>query len=248
MKRVLLVISVAGCAQGGRATSDAPWGSDAEGVDSPLPIDALSIDAPPSDAPVLVDAPPVLVDAPIDAPPIDAPCTPVSTQLLVNPTFDATPIGTGWVQVPFLANSPLITAPVTGAPPAQTILYYAWLGGYTGFGDDATDWLYQDVTVPPNTTALTLTGYYYVVTNESSSSTVYDFALLELLATDNTLIQTVGGLSNLTPTTAWMPFQLTFTPDLSGQTVRLSMASLNDDSFGTHFWFDSFALTATHCP
>jgi hypothetical protein len=46
-----------------------------------------------------------------------------------------------------------------------------------------------------------------------------------------------------------MPFNHTFSQDLSGQTVRVRFTSKNDSSYSTSFFFDTFALTAIHgCP
>jgi hypothetical protein len=274
MKRVLLVILAAGCAQGGRATSDAPWGSDADTVDSPRPIDAPEIDARVIDAPMIdapppidamIDAPPpidamidasppidamidapIMVDAPIDAPmvdaPIDAPCVPVVTQLLVNPAFDQSPAGTGWTSHPIDSGYPIVTG--QDGPPEVSAPYKAWLGGITS----GSDYIYQQVTIPPNTTKLELGGYWFVGSEETTSTSVYDTALLMLTTTGNTTIQIVGGFNNLNEVAAWQPFLYTFPQDLSGQTVRLRIESDNDSSYETSFWFDSFALKATHCP
>jgi hypothetical protein len=62
-------------------------------------------------------------------------------------------------------------------------------------------------------------------------------------------IATILALSNLTPQTAWMPFEFTVAQNLSGQTVRLRVTSSNDGAYPTSFFFDTLALTATHgCP
>ncbi len=62
------------------------------------------------------------------------------------------------------------------------------------------------------------------------------------------MIANLNSFSNLTPVTAWTTINVTVPQNLSGQTVRLRLTSSNDDSFTTNFFFDSFSLTATHCP
>jgi len=60
--------------------------------------------------------------------------------------------------------------PPDGLPgPAQSGLWAVWMGGYS----EADDTLSQTVTIPAGTTALTLSGYYIVGSNDSAD-TVYD--------------------------------------------------------------------------
>jgi hypothetical protein len=110
--------------------------------------------------------------------------------------------------------------------------------------------LYQDVAIPPLTTELVLMGFHDVRTNEwSGASTAYDTASVSLIQPGGALIATVLSLSNLTPKTAWTPFNHTFSQDLSGQMVRVRFTSRNDSSYATSFFFDTLALTAIHgCP
>lgn len=210
--------------------------------------DGTVIDGPVIDAPI--DGPPV--DAPIDGPPvdapIDAPCTPTTTQLLINPAFDGAPIGMGWVDQPFDPGYPLITSD-DGAP-EHTAPNKAWLGGWLGdFSLDATDQLYQQVTVPANATSLVVRGQYWVATDESPGSTVYDDSQVELLNSSGGLLQTALTVSNVGPTTGWTPFQTVFGSAYAGQTVRLRFRSANDFSLPSSFFYDSIVLEATiACP
>ena len=219
---------------------------DAAPVDAFEPPDAFVPDAVVPDA-VMSDAP--LIDGGMpDAfvPPPDA-CVAVNSQLLVNPVFDASPIGTGWQETRIDPSFPLVTN--TGNLAPQSAPNKAWLGGVeAGFGSTATDVLYQQLTVPAGTTQLVLTGYYYVATNETSTSTAYDTATLLVTRTDGSTIQAVRSFSNLTATTGWTAFSHTFSQDLSGQTIRVRMSSKNDFLDATSFWFDTLALTATGCP
>jgi hypothetical protein len=251
MRTMLALAAItAGCASGsGAAVGDAPVGG---GPDAKVyldgPIEPQRDATPPLDAP-MIDA---SVDAPrmIDAAPIDAACVPQTTQLLLNPVFDLTPIGVSWTQTPIVAGFDLITTDASYA--AQSVPYLAWMGGLSG--DDvglitATDILTQDVTIPANTMQLVISGYYTVGTTENPNDFPYDTANVDLLHTDGTPIEAVVSLSNLTVTGAvWTAFSHTFTTNVSSQTVRLRITSTNDITNASNFFFDTLALTATHCP
>jgi hypothetical protein len=219
-------------------------------IDAPM-IDAPMIDAPMIDAP-MIDAP--MIDAPmIDAPMVDAPmpdaCVPVVTELLTNPALDLTPMGTGWQQTLIDAMYPLITD--QDGVPEHSAPYKAWLGGIpsSGIGQTATDVLWQDVTVPAGTTQLTLGYYVQVVTGEDPTDTgVWDTASVAITQTNGTQIAAVNSYSNRTPIGTWTQVTYNVAQNLAGQTIRLRLTSSNDYALATSFYFDSFNLTATHCP
>jgi hypothetical protein len=195
--------------------------------------------------------PPQYPDAGVMPPPKDAmmpmgdACAPQVTQLLKNPSFDQPPQGTGWTQTLIISDSPLITD--EDGVVEHTAPYKAWLGGFEALlFTTVTDSLVQNVTIPANTTALTLTGMYDVRTSEPASTTEYDTAKLTITETDGTVIATVLALSNKTPKTAWTMFGHAFTQNLSGKTVRFHITSTNDSLDVTSFFFDSLGLTATH--
>ncbi|MBL9018117.1 MAG: hypothetical protein JNL83_28280 [Myxococcales bacterium] len=266
----LLAIAGAGCAKGdgGRAQIDAAPGTadaaiDASPIDSaplpdtpPPPIDAPMADAAMADAAMadaaMADA--AMIDAPmIDAPMVDAAmpdaCVPVVSEILTNPALDLTPMGTGWQQTVIDPAAPLITDEDGIAE--HSAPYKAWLGGIVApnLGQSVTDVLWQDVAVPAGTTQLTLAYYVAVATGESASDTnVYDTASVAVTQTNGTVIAAVASYSNRTPLATWTQVTFNVPQNLSGQTVRLRLTSSNDFSLATSFWFDSFNLTATHCP
>jgi hypothetical protein len=218
----MIIATAAGC-----ATATTPLeGSDAAPNNGP-------------DAPRLIDAP---EEQPIDAP---APCTPMMTQLLVNPGLDLMPAGMGWTQTPINPATPIITADDgNSAVVEQSPTMKVWMGGYAQAV--ANDSLTQDVVIPMNTTALELTGFYWI---KSSDSTFLPYDTLTFTVENGaTVIGTVLSKDNTTRHTAWTPISYTIpAAGLSGQTIRLKIVTHNDDSLTTSFWFDTFALTATHC-
>lgn len=207
------------------------------------PVDAST--TPTADAPITpaIDAPITpAIDAPI-TPAIDAPaqCTVMTRNLLTNPSFDATPIGMGWVQAPIDPLYPIITADGTLVQSAPN---KAWMAGLARAA--ANDTLYQDVTVPAGATALVLTGYYEIRTQELGT-TPYDNAKVELVQTGGALIQQALAKSNANATTAWTALQFTFATPHAGETIRLRLSTASDSTYSTSFFFDSLALTATYC-
>lgn len=247
--RALVAVLLVGCASG--RTNVAPGDGDINEfldgtIENPLDaaIDGAIVDAKPIDA--MVDAKPIDAPPPDAAPPDAYQCTVMTRQLLLNPVFDLTPAGTNWVMQNIDNAYPVITD--QDGIVEHSAPYKAWMGGFVAptIGGSVSDGLYQDVTVPAGTTMLVLTGYYEVRTGETGS-TVYDSAQVALTQTNGTPIETALSLTNAGPTTAWTAFSKTFTPNLSGQTVRLRFTSSNDDSFATSFYYDTLALTATFC-
>lgn len=192
------------------------------------------------------------IDAPV-APPVDAPpgpCTTMTRQLLANENFDATPEGTGWTAAPIDPAYPIITTDdgnsgVVEHSPTRK----AWLGGAVGaIGGAAADNIYQDIAVPAGTTDLVITGQHWTKSSETSTTTAYDTVKFTV-EQGATVISTVySGGSNVRHT-AWQALNHTVpnAASLAGQTIRLKLASTNDFSSVSSFWFDTLALTATYC-
>ena len=214
---------------------------DASTVDSPNPDPILDAAKPPVDAPM--QAPP---DAPVVMPP-DA-CVPSAFEKLTNPVFDLSPTGTGWVDV----HDPQLY-PIIGSegPPPHSAPNKAWLGGASGQAlgtATVVDSLHQDVVIPANTTTVTITGYYLVGTNETTTTTIKDRFTLDVIQTNGTPIENVIALNNLTNAATFTAFSKTLTTNVAGQTIRLRATSTNDFSAHTNFFIDSLSLKATHCP
>lgn len=247
----VVAITFAGCASGNVPQGQ---GDAAPGVDASRP-DASE---------QLVDAPMTIVDAPPDARPIDAPpdapppppdaCVPTANEKLANPSFDSTPPGTGWQSTQVEPGPAYALVTDQDGVPEQSAPYKAWLGGVSGDTFDPvrtslTDVLVQTVTLPADTSAVVLTGFYDVRSAESTTDTnVYDTAQLLLTDGNDVPIATVLTLSNRTVRTAWTAINHVFTQNLAGMTVKLKMTSTNDEINPTSFYFDTLSLKATHCP
>ncbi len=226
-------VLAAGCASAG--PEDIMVGDDVLEPDAtviPSTIDAARIDAAP------IDAMPTTIDAiPIDAAPT---CTVQTVQRLVNNNYDSTPVGTGWTQFPSNASYPLIDVLDGAGITEQTAPYGAWMGGFLS----ATDRMYQDVAIPASTTALTITGYRWVGTEETGGT--FDFAYLEVLDTSGGLLSTLSTWSNASSTTAWTAFSFNV-GSYAGQTIRINLRTTTDSTLNTNFFFDSLVLNVTAC-
>jgi hypothetical protein len=217
-----------GCAQGA-----APTGSPDSDPGDPGRPDAADGD---------VDSRPVIPDAEIpDAyvPPPDAACTTSTQQLLVNGNFDASPMGTGWTQLPSNPSYPPID---NGLPNnlEHTQPNSVWLGGLLS----STDALYQQIVVPPGTLSLSLSGFKYFATEETSGT--FDFLRFQIRSTADVVLETFQTYSNPPQSdTAWVPITLEPSGSYAGMTVRLYLQSQTDSSLNTNFFLDTFTLTAT---
>ncbi|MBL9016981.1 MAG: hypothetical protein JNL83_22520 [Myxococcales bacterium] len=200
------------------------------------------VDAPPGTTPdAQIDAPMMGGEAGIDTP---GPCTPMMVNLLQNGNFETQPLATGWTETRY-QNEPIVRA--DGTIVAQSGTVRAWLGGVLGgIGAAATDALHQDVAVPASATNIVITGFYDVRTGETGT-TQYDTASFAITSTGGAVLQQVQALSNAAPTTAWTAINVPVTANIAGQTVRLRLASSNDFTAATSFYFDTLALTATVC-
>lgn len=162
-------------------------------------------------------------------------------QLLSNADLDAGP-GGGWVESGAYPIVLSITDPVTPLPVTpQSGNYAAWMGGV----DSATMALYQDVAVPPDSSAMRVTGYRYITTEEMSGD--FDLWTATIRGTGDSVLETLGTFSNADAADAWIPFSYTLTSDFAGQTIRLHLESVNDFSNITSFFVDSLALNVTLC-
>lgn len=120
---------------------------------------------------------------------------------------------------------------------------YGTYGARLGRFDSNQDTLYQTVTIPANVSRVTWTYSYYIYTQETTTTTMYDVM--------NAVIQDTYG-NNLTATDVYS--NLTSTPNglfvtethdvtsLAGRTVRVYFHASTDSSNNTWFWIDNISL------
>ncbi|MBL0219877.1 MAG: hypothetical protein IPQ07_39180 [Myxococcales bacterium] len=181
----------------------------------------------------------------------DASCNPVMTELLMNEAFDGVPVATAWTQTKIDPAYPLVTtagpAPVT----PMTAPNLVWLGGFEKPAASNKDSLTQTILIPAGTTALTLTGNYWVQTSEILPG-VYDHGYADLAQSNGTVIENVVSLDDDHTTTTWTAFSKTFAAPHAGETIMIKLSSAGDATDVSNFFFDSLSLKATHpasgCP
>jgi len=236
MRGLLAACLLAGCASGRAAIDPPDAGGGNTSPDAKVWRDGSIMIEPQPDAAVMQQS---------DAAVVQPSCH--DQQLLLNPVLDLNPSGMGWTQLNIDNAAPIITGDDGIAE--HSAPFKAWMGGLEAFdygASSVTDVLYQDLTVPANTTVLRVTGQYEVRTAEVEGI-AYDSAQLALTQTNGTPLQVITDLTNLTPTTAWTAIDQAAAQNLSGQTVRLRITTTNDVIDPTSFYFDTLAVTATIC-
>jgi subtilisin family serine protease len=156
-----------------------------------------------------------------------------TSQLLNNPGFESGNNG-AWT-----TTSGVITNSTSRTPQAGS--WYAWLCGY---GRSTTDWAYQQVTIPSNATAATLTFYLKIDSAETTTTTVYDRLQVQVLNSSGSVLATLATYSNLNKSTSYSQKSFNLL-SYKGQTIRIRFYATEDSSYQTSFLVDSTALTVT---
>ncbi len=152
-----------------------------------------------------------------------------ASNLIVNGSFESG--ATSWT-----ATSGVISS-ATGQA-AHTGTFKAWMDGY---GSAHTDSVYQQVSVPASATSASLTFWLKVVSDETTTSVVYDTLKVQVRSSSGAVLATLATYSNLNKSTSYA--QKTF--DLSaykGQSVRIYFEGIEDASVATTFLVDDVAL------
>lgn len=150
-----------------------------------------------------------------------------SGNLLKNPGFESGAVDWTGTSGPITNN--------TGRP-ARTGTWKMWLGGN---GSTSTENENQSVSIPATATTATLTFWVRIDTAETTSSTAYDTAKVQIV--NGTTTSTLATYSNLNKSSSYV--QKTF--DLSaykGKTVTLKFLMNEDSSLQTSFVIDDTAI------
>jgi subtilisin family serine protease len=154
----------------------------------------------------------------------------ISEQLLLNPGFESGNVS--WTTS---------TNVISSTPDSRTGSYSAWLNGY---GVTRTDYAYQDISIPSTACSASLSFWYRITTQETTTTSAYDKLTVTVRNTANTVLATVASYSNLNKSTSYA--QKTF--DLSaykGQTIRVYFNGTEDASLATDFHIDDTAVSIT---
>lgn len=155
----------------------------------------------------------------------------VQIQVLMNTGFEATaPIIWG-------GDTGVIYTNLDANYIARGGTRFAYLGGY---GQVASDQIYQDVWVPATATAADVTFYVKILTAETGS-TATDTFTVQALSTGNALLATLLTKSNLNAAN-YTAYSVSLLP-YKGQVVRLSFKSQEDAQNQTSFLLDDVTAT-----
>jgi hypothetical protein len=237
---VLLVLTGSATAGTGCATGVAPDDGEPDAR-----IIHTTVDAAPNDPP---DAfvPPEHADAfvPPAHPDAAPPCTPMWQNILANTAFDLGP--TSWTETS-TGGFTIVTIATQLPIPTQSGAYAAWMAGY----DSAYDQLFQSVTVPSDATALRMSGWRCIASDEAPGSGVYDIAGVGILDSSATPLETLASFTNedsvSAASCAWTPFSATAAGVYAGQSVIFFIEASTDGTLGTSFFFDTFTFEAYVC-
>ncbi|MFL6023066.1 MAG: M4 family metallopeptidase [Marmoricola sp.] len=152
------------------------------------------------------------------------------SQLLLNPGFESGAVNWTGTAGPITNN--------TGRP-ARTGSWKMWLGGN---GTTATENEAQSVTIPASATTATLTFWIRIDTSETTSTTAYDTAKVQIVNGSTT--STLATYSNLNKNSTYV--QKSF--DVSaykGKTISVKFLMNEDSSLQTSFVVDDTALNVS---
>jgi hypothetical protein len=118
------------------------------------------------------------------------------------------------------------------------------------------DWYaghFQRIAIPAGAVTMTLTGYRYITTLETTTAGDYDDLGIQMWddavnPTEPGRVGTFVQLSNLDATDSWVAFSGTIAvSSRAGRTVDFDMWGSNDESNVSNFYVDSLVLTAFVC-
>jgi len=157
------------------------------------------------------------------------------TQLLGNPGFENGSSN----PAPWTATAGVINN--STSEPSHGGTWDAWMDGY---GTTHTDTLMQQVTIPSNATAASLSFWLHIDTAETSTTTAFDTLAVQVRNSSGTVLSTLKTFSNLNKNTGYtqQSFDLT---SFKGQTIQINFVGTEGSTLQTSFVLDDFALNVT---
>ncbi|GER91399.1 hypothetical protein KDW_55610 [Dictyobacter vulcani] len=188
--------------------------------------------------------------------PTPTPVNPTPTPTAVGPTPTPTPIGATPTPTPtggniltnggFESGSSSWTESSSGgyeivdSSNPHTGSNSADLCGY----NSCTDTIYQTVTIPSTASKVTLSYWLYIGTNETSTTTCYDYFRVRLRTTTAATISTVQTKCNI-DAQGWTQYSFDVTSSLSsykGKQIQVAFLGTTDSAASSTFYVDDAAL------
>jgi GH18 family chitinase len=161
-----------------------------------------------------------------------------ATELIRNGGFEGVVSETDWVRSGNFQADSRFSSPRTGSGYA----YFANLDGSAG--NSITGTLYQQFSIPSNTTSLTLNFWTRISTSETTSTLQNDTMSIAIQSQAGTTLQTLTTLSNLNAGSSYVQRTYALNRALIGQTVRLAFTAANNATLATTFRVDDVSLNA----
>ncbi|MEU4287974.1 M4 family metallopeptidase [Kribbella sp. NPDC026596] len=155
---------------------------------------------------------------------------PTGDNLLLNPGFESGAVNWTGTSGPITNN--------TGRP-ARTGTWKLWLQGN---GRATTENVGQSVAIPASATSASLSFWIRIDTAETTTSTVYDTAKVQIV--DGSTTTTLATYSNLNKSTSYVQKTLNVTA-YKGKTVTVKFVGQEDSSLQTSFVIDDTSLSAS---
>ena len=151
------------------------------------------------------------------------------TERLINGNFESGN-GVGWVQT--AGSYDIIMEDTEPGMEVHTGSWGSWLGGATDYIDSH----YQQVTISPNATVVTLSYYYFIETAESSGA--WDYLNVYI---NTSLLTFYSNQDDTASSWYYASFDLSA---YNGTTINLLFTSDNDHDYITSFFIDEVSLKA----
>jgi hypothetical protein len=161
---------------------------------------------------------------------------PSTTELIANGSFASG--STSWV----LGGSFYADSRFTSC---RSCPGYAYLANSDGSaGDNLVGSMYQTVTIPANATSATLSFWYNITTQETTTSTAYDVLNVTAQNSSGNFLGTIAVLSNLNKTSGYVQASANLL-GYAGSTIRINFLGTTDVSLPTVFRVDDVSLLVT---
>jgi hypothetical protein len=163
-----------------------------------------------------------------------------TTQILGNPGFENGASNPApWVLTS--THTPVEIINSSSSEPPHSGTFDAWLDG---FGTTNTDTVMQQVTIPANATAATLSFWLHIDTAETSTTTAFDTLKVQVRNSSGTVLSTLATFSNLNKANGYQQHSFDLS-SFKGQTIQIFLNGTEDSTLQTSFVVDDFALNVT---
>ena len=163
-----------------------------------------------------------------------------TTQLLGNPGFEnGASNPSPWTASTTASSNRIINSSSTEPPHSGT--FDAWLDGH---GSTTTESILQQVTIPANATAATLTFWLHIDTAETTTTTAFDTLTVQVRNSSGSVLSTLAMFSNLNHAAGYQQKSFDLT-SFKGQTIQIFLQGKEDYTLQTSFVVDDFVLNVT---